>query len=289
MENIAELLKKTRESKNLSLKDVSTATKLRVNVLKAIEEGNFNFLPKTYMYSFLKEYFQYLGLNFEEYKEQIDKYFKRDKKIEPKPKELIFAHPFLMKKKVRYTPAQLNKALYFIYAAIFLSFLAIIYFTIFYEGTEQKPLDLEKTTDTILIKSEQRESPKPISTQDSIRLEFYATDTVWINMVIDNKITEKIVLYPNTIKVWSAGNFFRFTLGNAGGVKIKRDGIELPQLTKEKVAIKNIIVSRDKFYVEPVQKPKPEQEQQKPQILLTPSEIKREVPNLRDTKKIKSN
>ncbi|MFN3782130.1 MAG: helix-turn-helix domain-containing protein, partial [Candidatus Kapaibacteriota bacterium] len=45
MENIAELLKKTRESKNLSLKDVSTATKLRLNVLKAIEEGNFNFLP----------------------------------------------------------------------------------------------------------------------------------------------------------------------------------------------------------------------------------------------------
>lgn len=287
MENIAELLKKTRESKNLSLKDVSTATKLRLNVLKALEEGNFNFLPRAYMYSFLKEYFHFLGLNFEEYKEQIDNFFRKDTKIETKPRELIFTHPFVKKKKVRYTPAQLNKALYFIYVAIFLSFIAIIYFTIFYEGSEQKPLDLVKTTDTLLIKTEQRESLKPTTTQDSIHLEFFATDTVWINIVIDNKITEKTVLYPNTHKIWSAGNFFRFTLGNAGGVRIKRDGTELPQLTKEKVAIKNIIITRDKFYVEPVQKPKPEQEQTKPQILLTPSEIKRELPNLRDTKKVK--
>lgn len=285
MENISELIKRTRESKKLSLEDVSNATKIRVNVLKAIEDGNFTFLSRVYMYSFLKEYIKFLGLDFNALKEQIDKHFPKQNVDIEEPEELTFYHPFQKKKKLRYTAAQLNKALYFIYVAIFLSFVAIIYFTIFYEAEEQKPIETNKTADTIVVKEEPKGLSIFQSTPDSVKLEFFAKDTVWINIVIDNKISEKLVLYPDSTKTWSAANFFRFTLGNAGGVIIKRNGVELPQLSKEKVAIKNIIVTRDKYYVEQPQKPKPLQEPKKEPIILTPSEIKREIPALRDTKK----
>ncbi|MCX7909730.1 MAG: DUF4115 domain-containing protein [Ignavibacteria bacterium] len=289
MENISEIIRTTRESKKLTLEEVSIATKIRVNVLKAIEDGNFHILPKIYMYSFLKEYIRFLGLKFEDFKPQVEKFFKKENVIEEETEELTFYKPLQKRKKAKYTATQLNKALYFIYSAIFLSFLAIIYFTFFYEGTEQTPLENLKTPDTLIVRTEQQTTSIFPKTQDSIKLEFYAKDTVWINMVIDNKVSEKLILYPNTTKVWSAGNFFRFTLGNAGGVTIKRDGIELPQLTKEKVVIKNILVTRDKFYIEPIPKPKPQPEQPKQTIILSPSEIKREMPLLRDTKKIKPN
>lgn len=285
MENISEVLKKTRESKNLSLEEVSKATKIRLNVLKAIEDGNFNLLSKVYMYSFLREYINFLGLNFNDYREQIEKFFQKQNIEEREPDELAFYHPFQKKKKVRYTAAQLNKALYFIYAAIFLSFVAIFYFTIFYETEEQKSIETSKTADTVVIKEEPKAQNIFQPVQDSIKLEFFAIDTVWINVVIDNKISEKLVLYPNQTKIWSASNFFRFTLGNAGGVIIKRDGVELPRLSREKVAIKNIIVTRDKYYVEQPQRPKTLQEPKREPIILTPSEIKREIPSLRDTQK----
>ncbi|MGB9771625.1 MAG: helix-turn-helix domain-containing protein [Candidatus Kapaibacteriota bacterium] len=290
MENIAEIIKKTRESKGLTLENISVATKIRVNVLKAIEEGNFNILPKVYMLSFLKEYLKFLGLNVNEYKEEIEKIFGAEKKaLVAKQDELTFYQPLRKKKKVRYTPEQLNKALYFIYGAIFLSLLAILYFTLFYSEEEQKPLELGKTADTLVVSAEPTKGVALLNqTQDSIKLEFFAKDTVWLNMVIDNKYSEKLILYPNSSKQWKAGNFFKFTLGNAGGVVIKRNDVELPPLAKGKVAVKNIIVTKDKYYIEPAPKPKQTTEELKKNIILTPAEIKKEIPSLRDTKKIKT-
>jgi len=286
MENLSEIIKKTRESKNLTLEDVSESTKIRVNVLKAIESGNFDYLSKVYMYSFLKEYIKFLGLNIEDYKDQIDKIFKKETIKEETLNEDISSLNLLQKKrKIKYTASQLNKALYFIYVAIFLSFVAIIYFTFFYEAEEQKPIEVQKSPDTLVIKENKPLSNIIQETQDSVKLEFIATDTVWINMVIDNKISEKLLLYPNNSKVWYAANFFKFTLGNAGGVIIRRNGEELPKLSKEKVAIKNIVVTRDKFYIEQVPKPKPATEGTKTPVIISPSEIKKELPALRDTKK----
>jgi cytoskeletal protein RodZ len=286
MENLSEIIKKTRESKNLTLEDVSESTKIRVNVLKAIESGNFDYLSKVYMYFFLKEYIKYLGLNIEDYKDQIDKIFKKETiKEETLNEDLSSLNLLQKKRKIKYTARQLNKALYFIYVAIFLSFVAIIYFTFFYEAEEQKPIEVLKSPDTLVIKENKPLSNIIQETQDSIKLEFIATDTVWINMVIDNKTSEKLLLYPNNSKVWYAANFFKFTLGNAGGVIIRRNGEELPKLSKEKVAIKNIVVTRDKFYIEQVPKPKPTTEGTKTPVIISPSEIKKELPALRDTKK----
>ncbi|MEJ5286505.1 MAG: hypothetical protein CH6_2115 [Candidatus Kapaibacterium sp.] len=290
MENISEIIKKTRENRGLSFEEIANATKIRINVLKAIEEGNFQYLPKVYMLSFTKEYLKFLGLNVEDFKDELNKIFGKEKKhIESPEDDIISDKLFNKRKKIKYTPEQLNKALYFIYAAIFLSFVAILYFTLFYQEEEQKPIENPTITDTFIVKGETKGIPFIPKGQDSIKLEFFAKDTVWVNMVIDNAISEKLVLYPNNSKEWKAGSFFRFTLGNAGGVIIKRDGIELPPLAKGKVAIKNIVITRDKYYIEPTPKPKPTTEQEKKPIILTPAEIKKELPNLRDTKKIKNN
>lgn len=59
-----EFLKKVRESRNLSLEDISKATKLRVPLLKALEAEDFESLPQgAYIAFIFKVYSQYLGLN----------------------------------------------------------------------------------------------------------------------------------------------------------------------------------------------------------------------------------
>ncbi len=285
METISEILKQTREKLNLSLKEVSEATKIRETVLKAIEDGNFSYLPSIYMQSFIKEYIGFLGLDYSELKTQLDTIFKsKTTYIKEKNSQVLLSDK---QRKVRYTSQQLNKVLYFVYAGLFLSILAIIYFSFFYEPEELKPLETLKTTDTFSLSP----TNMPLSivqqgiSQDSIKLEFLATDTVWINIVIDNRVTEKTVLYPNNRKVWKAQSFFRFTLGNAGGVIIRRNDEQLPSLSKEKVVIKNIIVTRDKFYIETSPKKTPKQNETAKPILISPTEIKREIPVLKDNKK----
>lgn len=60
-----EFLKKVRESRNLSLEDVSKATKLRVPLLRALEAEDYESLPKgPYIVFIFKVYAQYLKLNF---------------------------------------------------------------------------------------------------------------------------------------------------------------------------------------------------------------------------------
>ncbi|MEW5895096.1 MAG: helix-turn-helix domain-containing protein [Candidatus Omnitrophota bacterium] len=62
-----DLLKQSRESRNISLMTVHEATKIPMDVLKAIEEGySVRSLSPFYLKGFIKMYAEYLGVNTEE-------------------------------------------------------------------------------------------------------------------------------------------------------------------------------------------------------------------------------
>lgn len=64
MKETSELLKNTRVSKNLSIEEISAQTKIQLNILKNIEDGNWDALPnKIYIKGFLRQYAKSLGLN----------------------------------------------------------------------------------------------------------------------------------------------------------------------------------------------------------------------------------
>ena len=55
-------LKEHRKSKKISISEVANNTKINRNYIEAIEEGNFNVLPKVYVKLFIKTYSSYIGL-----------------------------------------------------------------------------------------------------------------------------------------------------------------------------------------------------------------------------------
>lgn len=64
MKKMGEMFKERRTERNLSLKEIETATSIRMNYLKAIEEGElFNVLSHVYAQGFIKQYAQFLGLD----------------------------------------------------------------------------------------------------------------------------------------------------------------------------------------------------------------------------------
>ncbi len=65
MESIGSYLKAERESRNISLDEVSHATRIRTetNILTAIEEGQQDLLPSVFTKGFLIAYAKYVGLD----------------------------------------------------------------------------------------------------------------------------------------------------------------------------------------------------------------------------------
>ncbi|MBR6388923.1 MAG: helix-turn-helix domain-containing protein [Opitutales bacterium] len=64
MKNLGETLKQARATKGVELRDASDATKIRIDFLSKMEEGDFDFdLPEIYKRGFLRLYAAYLGLD----------------------------------------------------------------------------------------------------------------------------------------------------------------------------------------------------------------------------------
>ena len=88
LELLSRELKNARMERNLSLEDVSRLTTVQKNYLEKIEEGDFSFLPKAYIFTFIKKYALLMEVGndeaFEECKKelQLTSELKRDVSID---------------------------------------------------------------------------------------------------------------------------------------------------------------------------------------------------------------
>lgn len=132
---LGSLLKKSREEKNLTIKDIQEETKIRKKYLEAIEENNFDILPGTvYLKVFVKGYAREVGLD---YQKLLSNY--EILKIEEK-KETKLNKDFLDGNKVSYVSKnnkkKINplKIILFILIALFLTAAAIYSYQYFSEA-----------------------------------------------------------------------------------------------------------------------------------------------------------
>ena len=73
LELMSRELKNVRIKRELSLEDVSQLVKIQKNYLEKIEEGDFSFLPRAYIFTYIKEYAQEMGIHNDETLEQCRK------------------------------------------------------------------------------------------------------------------------------------------------------------------------------------------------------------------------
>ena len=89
-ESVAQLLRRTREHYEQSLRDVAGGLRIRYVYLQAIEEGRYDDLPgPTYAIGFIRTYAEYLGLDSEEtvrrFKEEVDNFDRQTGLVFPTP------------------------------------------------------------------------------------------------------------------------------------------------------------------------------------------------------------
>jgi cytoskeletal protein RodZ len=78
IQNIGEAIKTRRKELNISLKEVETATSIRMNYLQAIEEGDMQkLISPVYAQGFIKQYASFLGLDGEALLKEHNNLFRR--------------------------------------------------------------------------------------------------------------------------------------------------------------------------------------------------------------------
>jgi len=82
-----EELKEIRRERGLSLEDISQYTKIRVDLLEKIENGDYSFTPMPYIRAFLREYAEVIGVDPERVIAKLEKKAARVLDVQPSPEE----------------------------------------------------------------------------------------------------------------------------------------------------------------------------------------------------------
>lgn len=258
LDKFADELREQREKSGISLQQLATKTRIDIKFLEAIDQGNFAFLPELYVKAFIKQYAKTVGLDEnlmikkyeaakegKEYnpnqpepeiikEEPVKKETPQEPKLKPTPPAKSYIENPLDKKSEQGNKTSKQNLIWLVVGSVAVLAFVLIYIFMFNKNdkivVEETPIEEilkqetqryeEKPTTQISTDSTNSSANVPEST-DSLYLTFFAKETSWVNVVLDNNRVQEFTLYPNTKFTIAALNDFKVTVGNSGGVSLQ--------------------------------------------------------------------
>ena len=261
LDKFADELRQQREKSGLTLQQMATKTRIDLKFLEAIDQGNFSFLPDLYVKAFLKQYAKAIGIDenialkkFEAAREgnEFDpnppapieevKQAEAPKVESPKteaPKSIeqstaplkSYVDDHKQKSDEDESKANSQLMIFGLSGVGLIIIAALVYFFVF--NKSDKIIVEETPIEEVIEQGNQRyieEEPAeqiigdstmvPVSS-DSLYLTFYAKETSWVFVVLDNNRTQEFTLSPNSKFSVTASREFKATIGNSGGVTLQ--------------------------------------------------------------------
>lgn len=265
--SLGQQLKAAREQKGVSIEKAAEATKVRAEILRALEADNYSEMPApVYTKGFLKIYAQYLGLDAHAIREQYDQIGRSTAAPAPTPPQpLHTAATHLQQSPVDRIISSVATmwSMWALVGAIVVVLVLIIWVVIsathrtrtpsssvttVTKTTEAASTNLPATSSDAYIRPIQPRAgildsvstnPPPKTTSSlpapakaplvlSIRL----TEDSWIEVVADGRTFPHRTQKAGWEKEWSAQKSIVLRVGNAGGVQAKLNGQDLGPLGK---------------------------------------------------------
>ena len=256
METLGDYLKNNREAQNITLEEVSQATRIRRTILEAIENNHYDLIPpKVFTQGFIKSYASYLGLDendvikrYHEVMESLEAKKETDEPVEQQPPQ-----PFL-------TPGRL----------LVLGIVCIVALSVWLLGKNPQPGDdtvlkstpqtsstssvnspplaspevaVEEDGDHTVFDREEpavlEEEPPPEGEQEGetvaatetaegtaepMALRVVATEQAWMRVQLDQGKPYEALLKSGESLTLKAREKFIIRIGNAGGVELFFNG-----------------------------------------------------------------
>ncbi len=245
MESFGQYLKSLREERGKTLEEISQNTKIAVSNLDFLEKDRYDLLPpRVFVKGFVRSYAKELQLNPEECLIKFEEYIGQGELGEISDEDLqIF-------QQTPQSTSFMRKPWFTVILSVagFLS-LCVLMATgvsrIFLENSrngsrshdsgalnsgEQAglnsriPKEAVPDRNAISVGSRDRTGKKT--------LEIRALSTAWVRVEPDGGAAEDVIMAPGDVQVFTARNGFSVQTGNAGGLRLKFEGKDMPVLGK---------------------------------------------------------
>lgn len=228
-ESLGQYLKRERERRGISLREVAKNTRIREPFLQALEEDRYDLLPSpTIVKGFLTAYGKYVGLDL---KPLLLRY---QDLLKAKPSEAsdILSAQRGKEKRIRYGYAGA-----ILVAALLLVALIIVYSNLL--KPPGKPIEppSEKPKESTPLRPEEPRLPPAshavsppapsvpsIPVPSPIRLEAKAVERTWLRMRLDDQPEKEMMLQPGETFAYQATSRIELLVGNAGGMELVLNG-----------------------------------------------------------------
>lgn len=259
MNSFSEELRNARESKNITLADISKLTRISNKYLQAIEQGTFDVLPQTYVRAFIKAYAEAIGLNAAEVMHKYDIQSTPEHKQETAASTddiRLYLKPEKVDKELKEN--RRSRVRIFSITAVIIVAVAAFYFLNYFETLPpHKPV--KETSFQEVVKSQEKPKPKIIidsvdttavvkikpSKIDSLVLRIVSSDSVWITIIRDSLPPRSGYMLSGRYRTYVAKKSFYVSLSDGGIVKLILNGVELPSLGERGKRIRNLKISAD--------------------------------------------
>jgi len=262
--SFGEELRREREIRGISLKEIADATKISKRFLEAIERNDHKTLPApVFTRGFVREYAKYLGLNAEEMVNRYNYAAAGDDRIEKSAHldRLVAPPPPPLKEKPRtprgipppYARIDRNLVITFVIVALLV---AISYWAVKHKRDSAAEAAREAATSTTPKEAPQKvavaattapvAAPAPAPADDLLRLTIEMSDDSWVVLKADGKTVWNEDLVKGQTKTFEANEEFRFvTIGNAAGMSLKLNGVQVPPLGRKRQVVRDVVLDRE--------------------------------------------
>lgn len=249
---LGDLLRETREQKNLSLDDVEKGTNIRKLYIKSIEEGNYEKLPgEVFLKGFIKTYGKFLGLDsqklIEQYKqekntpnpaEEINIETKKEE-VAPSPTEENKQQEKNSSTKIlniqqkkennipkidsfsanqEYLQSHKNNSKRNILLVVAILIVIIGAVVVFISSQGSSDTKTTTTTETVTVTENQAKEPEPIVSGAEVKAVF--NEDCWTEVKVDGKVVLSETVKKGNTLTWKGDKQVDVTVGNAGAVDV---------------------------------------------------------------------
>jgi transcriptional regulator with XRE-family HTH domain len=252
-------LRREREIRGISLKEIADATKISKRFLEAIERDDHRTLPApAFTRGFVRAYARYVGLNSEEMVNRYNFAVASDDRIEKPPH--IEKYPQTPIRDIAPKPApkrgippayaRIDRNV-IIMVVIMLALGGVAYWAVQYRGRGDAEV-VDPSTIPVATKAvvppPAPPAARPVAPADDtrLRLAVEVLQNSWVVLEADGKTVVNAEMTQGERRTFEAADAFRFrTIGNAAGLRLTLNGANVPALGEDGEVVKNRVFDRD--------------------------------------------
>lgn len=249
MASIGQELKRERELRGISLKEIADSTKINLRFLRALEEDRFDLLPeKFFTRGIIRTYAKYLGLDEQSV---LNTYLESQKIQETQEAADEDKKPEVTK--TLELPAK-EKKISLLFALMVLIILALIIVMYFVFRKGENPPPAPSQTQSLPQKTQEKPATlpsvaqeEPIIKQEELNIEIQVNQETWLEIFADQEMLDSGIKAPGERFQFKARQEFLIHIGNAGGITYTLNGQEGIKFGESGSVRRNIQITLDNY------------------------------------------